>query len=373
MAKKPMRRTWGSPRETSPGIWELRYPYTRPDGNRYQKSETFRGTRPQAEAHLSALHVKYVGADSGTEITLSEYWKGWFLKGLKSPVYAPMTVQSYKSLWKNHVEPAFGHRIMTSITPREVQDWLDTMTPGVAAHAKTLMQSLYGAASGLDRLIESNVMRAVRYRISTAHETQTRAVDKSVLSRSTAEAILEACKGEFWEPTFILSCFGGCRREEAVGCRPAEDIWTIETEAGTFVIYDIKRGVQRVGGKVIIADQLKTDASSRSTIIMPPYSNRFLELIKDNDGWLIGNGTGGPVDPEIMAKAWRRWFQKQPFVGIPWKNLRNSYVTMMHEDGVDIETLAKLCGHTTTLVTSKHYDRPDAAALVRTLGNVLKG
>ena len=83
---------------------------------------------------------------------------------------------------------------------------------------------------------------------------------------------------------------------------------------------------------------------------------------------MCDDGHGGPANPERMSDAYRRWHMGKQFPYVPWKNLRNSYATMLHARGVDLADVARLLGHTTPVITYQHYDRPSAEQLASIVG-----
>jgi len=225
------------------------------------------------------------------------------------------------------------------------------------------MSTIFSKAFAYE-LLDRNIM-TVRYKLPKRTEL-TRKVSEEVYCKDEAEDILWAIKGELFEGAYILSMFGGCRRAEAVGCKVADLEW-IDTDSGVYAVYHIKRGVQLVNGQLITVPP-KTKGSERPAIVVPPYSERLKELAESAEGeWLTGNGLGAPMNPNTMTVIWRRWFTEHPYKGIPWKNLRNSYVTIMHEQGYDLSLIAKLVGHASEAMTYRKYDRPDAESLVRAL------
>ena len=129
----------------------------------------------------------------------------------------------------------------------------------------------------------------------------------------------------------------------------------------------------RINGKssidieLIPTESLKNDRAERSAVIMPPYASVLLGVESERDVWLTDDGLGNVASPVTASVAFSRWFQGQPFRAVPWRNLRNSYVTMMHASGYDLDLIAKLCGHSTNATTYARYDRPDASALVSAL------
>lgn len=341
-----MKSTWGTIRQRGGNSFEIRY---RVAGERV--SETFRGTRAEAERRLSLLRLVHEGAE-GADVTLSEFWACWFEPSLAD--LAPSTAHGYRSQWRNHVEPQWGGRAMGSVRPSEVQRWLLTLSAGVAGHCRTLMSSMFSKAC-MEGLCASNPMLH-RYRMPTR---VARPSVEGVLDMAELEAIADACRGQWWEPCFLLSAFAGLRRAEAVGCR-VEDV---AARDDGFLAVDVRRGVQRVDGDTIV---VPPKTGERTALMLPRHAVRMAGILEGREpGWIVGGSY--PCNPDNMTSAWKRWFVGQPFRFVPFKNLRNSYVTWMLAEGYPAETVSKLCGHSRT-VEYRHYLRPDADDLARSLG-----
>lgn len=127
--------------------------------------------------------------------------------------------------------------------------------------------------------------------------------------------------------------------------------------------------MQLLGGEVQIVP-LKTERSERDVAIPSPYADRLRRLFLERlgDTYVCDDGSGNPANPERMSDAYRRWHMGKPFPYVPWKNLRNSYATMLHARGVDLADVARLLGHTTPVITYQHYDRPSAEQLASIVG-----
>ena len=67
------RSTWGSKRQKSRGVWELRYTV----GGR-PKSSTFRGTAREADRELAALRLRHEGRED-TTVTVDAFFWGVFV------------------------------------------------------------------------------------------------------------------------------------------------------------------------------------------------------------------------------------------------------------------------------------------------------
>lgn len=360
------RSTWGSIRQKGRGVWEIRYPLP-PDpstGKRCQGSKTVRGTKKAAEQLLAELRAELGGGkdSGGFRITVRLCWTRYYRPYIDD--LSPSTIKGYESAYRSHIDPPFGCRVMEEIRPAEIQQWLDGMTYGAAKKSFAVMRAIFNFAFDQE-LLARNVMDR-RFKLPK-RTSSARSVCEEVHDLNTLKSIFADCRGELWEAGFILSAFGGLRRSEACGVQRCD----LEF-ADSYVIVRVKRGVQCIDG-VVRETSVKTDASERVAIIPRPYSDRLRELSESraDEQWMLDDGFGNPLNPDTLAKTYQRWFQQRTYPYIPWKNLRNSYATMLHEAGVELGMVARLLGHTTPVTTFKHYDKPSTealAALVERLG-----
>ncbi len=359
------RSTWGSIRQKDRGVWEVRYPLP-PDpstGRRRQGSKTVRGTRKSAEQQLAELRAE-LGGDGralGPQMTVRACWKRFYRPYIDD--LSPSTVKGYESAYAAHIEPAFGSRAMGEIGAAEVQQWLDAMSYGAAKKSFAVMRALFNFAADQE-ILTRNVM-AKRYKMPKK-SSSVRKICDDVYDLEALKAIFEDCRGELWEPGFILSAFGGLRRSEACGVQRPD----IEF-AETYAIVRVRRGVQCIDGTVR-ETEVKTEGSERIAVLPRPFADRLRELVEAHpeELWLHDDGFGCPMNPDGLSKAYQRWFQNRAYPYIPWKNLRNSYATMLHEAGAELGMIAKLLGHSTPVTTFKHYDRPSAEALAAVVGKL---
>lgn len=360
------RSTWGSVREIRPGYWEIRYPATADDGTRYQESECLRGKKKDAERRKAELRLENEDRD-GPDIKVSTFWKTTYWPECQA--LAESTRTEYERVYSKSIKPQWGGRSMRSIKAVEVQLWLDGMTYGKARSVRAVMRAMFNRASDLE-LIDRNVM-AKRYRLPEARAKGGRT--KEVYTADDLDRIFADCEGEVWEPAYILAAFGGASREEAMSPM-LDEVRFAEYEAGEGVVEEyavvpIARGVQRLGGEVKVIGKTKNEFRERSLVVPPPYSARLRELVAEKraagDSWLMDDGFGWPIDPDVMATGYKRWFLRKPYRYIPFSNLRNSYNTMMHAKGIDLWMVSKLMGHSKPDTSYTYYDRPGVEELIQ--------
>ena len=188
-------------------------------------------------------------------------------------------------------------------------------------------------------------------------------MNSEIYDKETLDELLEEMTDEYWLAGFIVSAFGGLRREEAFGLK-REDIEFFEG----YATLKIRRTVQYINKELVISDECeespdtKTPESKRIAVLVDPYAQRLRNILseaeRENDIWMLDDGFGAPINPDRAASAYKRWFNNHPFVYIPWKNLRASYSTMLEDLGVPIETAAKLLGHSNISTTYAYYTKP---------------
>lgn len=356
------RSAWGSIRQYAPGVYHLRYPL--PDdpetGQRRQGFEAVHGSKAEAAKRLAELHTQHgTHAVKRQGVTVAQLWEGYYRPYIER--LAPSTVRGYVSAYNVHIKPAFGARHTNAIRKAQIQRWLDGMSYGAARSAFAVLRAMFTFAVDNELAAENVCLKA--YALPKAPEKAASEYSESVHDRKTLEAILGAAKGEVWEACYILSAFGGLRREEAAGAK-----WEDIDFTPDYAIVHIRRGVQHIGGETLVTP-LKTSTSRRDAVIPAPYSSRLYDLYFERlgDTWLNDDGAGNPASPDLMAAAYRRWHIGKKYQFIPWMKLRNSYATMLHAHGVELGTIARLLGHSTPNTTFKHYDRMSAEQLASTV------
>ncbi|WP_327108305.1 site-specific integrase [Nonomuraea glycinis] len=193
------------------------------------------------------------------------------------------------------------------------------------------------------------------------------------LTRHQADAMLKAAESSELHAYVVLSLTTGVRTEEARALRwdhvvawiPSLKAWQPVTEAGfkhkRFAIYVWR--ADRVGGDT------KT-RKSRRTLELPKlaaealrhhHTRQAAHKLKAGEAWQDHNlvfctNVGTPLDAANVRRAFRH-ITKNAGIGTDWtpRELRHSFVSIMSDQGVPIETIADLVGHAGTSVTEAVY------------------
>ena len=191
----------------------------------------------------------------------------------------------------------------------------------------------------------------------------------------------------------VVSLLTGIRTEEARALRwshvvawvEKEESWRPVTEAGfdndRFAIY-VWRSVRATG-------DTKTE-KSRRTLELPAQAAEALrthhvrqarERLAAGKRWqdhglVFASQLGTPLDASHVRRAFKS-VTKKAGLGEKWtpRELRHSFVSIMSDNGVPIETIADLCGHAGTAVTEevyRHQLKPVITRGAETMNNIFK-
>lgn len=239
---------------------------------------------------------------------------------------------------------------------------------GKATHSKATLSSILSRAFALG-LIDDNP--AQRRFVMPKTAARKRSADK--YTQDELDVIFKDCRGEIWEPAFILAAFGGASREKAMS--PLLDEITF---LNSFAVIPIVRGVQRVSREVIVTEKPKNKYRERTLLIRPPYSFRLKEIADEYKErgykWLMDDGLGGVLCPNRMADgAYKRWFLDKPHRYVLFGNLRKSCGTALSAAGMDGLAISDMLGHNQLNTTYAHYDQMSIeqkmGLIMRVMGN----
>ena len=343
------RSPWGSVTEIQRGRkYRLRWWADTPQGRR-RCTETFEGTRRQADRRLAQIRLSQ---DESRAPTVGEVWEGWYL-GWADGSVAPTTMDRYRQAWESRVRDRWADVPLTQVRAADVQRWLDGIPGGAAATCLTVMRNVFKCAIMYD-LADHDPTRA-QFRMPQA----ARPHEKTVWSLAQVEELGRLARGEWWEAAFILCAHAGLRVGEALGVRVGE-VARAEVAGVPVAQVPVCRTVDQNGG---VAERVKTRGSAGTVTVTEPWATRLLEIQDEaaaaGYAWLADNGLGDPHGRRAVGYAWERTLRENGIAYAPFRNLRNSYATSLHwEAGMPIEKASKALRHAQVSTTLAHYDRP---------------
>lgn len=267
------------------------------------------------------------------EIAVSEYMAD------KSRRLRASTVEGYESAVNLHLRPRWSGVQLESITPEELQAWVDGFAlPGAAEKAyKTLRQVIRWAIRRLGVRMYDPTSAGVELPRKAAHSPK-------VLDAEGTASYLRALYGSECEAVAICSVTLGLRRGEACGLRWSDiDLRTGEVR--------IRRSRQVVGGQEVVVPP-KTERSARSCWL-PRFAVRRLRAIRKGRMGLLCD-----LSPNVIARRIRAVCRKAGAAYTSMTECRHTWATLAVEAGVGIETVAMMLGHTDISTAYEHYIVP---------------
>jgi integrase len=277
-----------------------------------------------------------------------------------------------------------GRSAKTVSTNREVLAPLMSSIGGAklkeltAAHVRSaLVQIATSRSTRAVQMASDSLVRAIRYaqandlvgRNVAALATPPTGLEgrpSKSLTLEQAQALVKAAETSRLQAYIVLSLLTGCRTEEARAL-----IWDhVDLEGDPDADPPVPPHVA-VWRSVRSHGDVKT-RKSRRTLRLPMAAVEALKVHKvkqagdsllagalwQDHGLVFASTVGSPLDPSHVRRAFRKVCDTAG-IGTDWspRELRHTFVSIMSEQGVPVEEIARLVGHSTTATTEAVYRR----------------
>lgn len=337
-----------------------------PDGSRKRLKRKGKTKAQVKDKLIKAVEELTAGVNGPENYTVRDAVEDWLSKGRKGVDQS--TVTTNRILAEKHLIPLIGKVKLNELRADHVDTWLDGLT------GKLSTRTLRDVHAILKRAIRQAqardmVMRNVAELVTTPKGKAGR--PSKALTADQAEAVLEHAKASRLHAYVVISLMTGIRTEEARALRWDHVVtwvkgeWRPVSKAGfkhkRFAIY-VWRSVRKHG-------DTKTE-KSRHTLELPKQAVKALrqhhkrqaeQKLNAGKAWQDNNlvfcsPVGTPLDAANVRRAFRL-ITKKAQIGEDWtpRELRHSFVSIMSDNGVPIENIADLCGHSSTAVTEEVY------------------
>ena len=358
------------------------------DGS-YSRRSVYGKTRAECRAEMLKLQAR---AESGlpvstTTLTVGDYLTYW-LHQVAEPAVRRTTFASYEPLVRLYLIPGLGRRRLRDLRAPHIRTWLNTVAqtcqccaqgkdarraerPGsksrccakgeccgsvpsdtTVRYLLKLLRAALQAATG-DELIERNVARLVKLRVTTGRKI-------APLSVQESRRFLAVARTHRLSALWAVALGIGLRRGEALGLKWSD----IDLDRGRLTV---RRSLQRVDGKLTL-HQTKTSTSER-TIPLPQPLIRVLrehrrrqleERTTSGAAWedhdlVFCTAQGRPIEPRNINRAFSALLQKASLRPIRLHDLRHSCATLLFAQGVEAATVQRILGHSSITVTTSTY------------------
>lgn len=295
------------------------------------------------------------------DYTVAHAVNDWLAFGLAGRDVA--TLKAVHSLCTTHVLPSLGARRIRDLSADDVDKWL----AGKVGSCST--RTLQGLHSCLNRAIKRAMARdkVKRNVVSLCGVPRGRLGRPSkALTFAQAEAVLVASTGSRMDAYILLSLLTGARTEELRALK-----WDHLDLVGTPDLVPLVPPFMEVWRSVRRGGDTKT-RKSRRTLALPQRCVDVLKTHKADQardrtvagerwqehGLVFASRIGTPLDPSHVRRDFRAAIAGAAGVDAQdWtpRELRHSFVSLLSDNGVPLEEISRLVGHSSTAVTELVY------------------
>lgn len=327
-------------------------------GGKLRRKVYYGKTREEVQGKLvAALSDVQRGIPIPTERqTLARFLQSWLAEVVKQSV-RPKTFNTYEYIVKLHIEPELGKKVLTKLSPQDVQRFLnEKLESGLSARTvrhinDTLRCSLNVALKW--GLVSRNVATLVGPPRIQRKEIRSFTPDE-------ARTFLKTIKGDRLEALFSVALSLGLRQGEALGLRWQD----VDFEARTLrVIY----ALQRIEGRLQLVEP-KTERSRRvlplpETVHSALRSHRSRQLEErlalgscwKETGLVFTSTIGTPLEPRNVVRKFHALLKKAGLPHSRFHDLRHSCASLLLAQGVPARTVMDVLGHSQISLTMNTY------------------
>ncbi|WP_030235727.1 site-specific integrase [Streptomyces sp. NRRL S-455] len=334
-----------------------------PNGKR-RRPKVYGKTKTEVRNKIRDLKKEMqTGVKAPANYTVADAVNDWLERGLKGRDEKG-TIGKNRSIANKHLIPFIGKAKLKELSADDVDDWLDGRAEFLATRSlRDLLAILRRSIAHAQR--RDKAARNVALLV-TAPEGRPGRPSKA-LNLEQAKAVLAAARPSRLYAYLVLSLLSGVRTEEA---RPLTwDHVFLETKDGIPPHVAVWRSVRKHG-------ETKT-RKSRRTIALP---KQVVEVLEEHMRWqkqerasrgmewsptgrVFTTRSGEPLDAANVRRDFRAILAraaKVPGVDLKpheWtpRELRHSFVSLLSDHGIPLETIALLVGHSSQATTEAVY------------------
>jgi integrase len=318
-------------------------------------SRTVHGPVRHAQSYLTkVLRERDLGRRvEGVTVTLDEFLDRWLDTAAK-PKLRDKSYESYESLLRRYIRPLLGERIMSTITPLDVQDAYQKMIDrGLSARTVRYTHSV----------LRSAMRQAIRWRLLLQDPTDGSQLPRlgrremRVLTAEQSRIFLSAALKTHYGPVFAVALTTGMRPSEYLALKWQDVDWvrgtvsvvrTLEWRNG-WRFAETKRSRSR---RIIKLQEwvleILRELQARTT---EPTSSRGAEATE----LVLSTPTGRPIHSDKLAKRFKAILRQFGLPVIRLYDLRHTAATLALSAGVPPKVVAEQLGHASAAFTLDTY------------------
>ncbi|MGV4890454.1 tyrosine-type recombinase/integrase [Streptomyces viridosporus] len=326
-----------------------------PNGKR-RRPKVYGRTKTEVRQKIRDLKKEVqTGVKSPANYTVANAVNDWLERGLKGR--DEKTVSKNRTMANKHLIPFIGKAKLKDLSADDVDDWLDDRAEVLATRSlRDLLAILRRSIAHAQR--RDKAARNVALLVTVPEGRPGR--PSKALNLEQAKAVLAAARPSRLYAYLVLSLLSGVRTEEA---RPLTwDHVFLETKDGVPPHVAVWRSVRKHG-------DTKT-RKSRRTIALP---KQVVDVLEEHKRWqqqerasrgmewsptgrVFTTRSGEPLDAANVRRDFKA-IVKKAGLKPEWtpRELRHSFVSLLSDHGIPLETIALLVGHSSQATTEAVY------------------
>lgn len=275
------------------------------------------------------------------------------------------TVAWITNLADNHVIPALGARHLRELSADDVDRWLVEQSRVLGTRSLQAIHSILRRS-----ITRAQARDKVKRNVSLLCDTPKGRAGRpsKSLTLNQAAAVLAASEGTPMHAYVVLSLLTGARTEEVRALRwdhvvaydDARHAWVPVSVAGwdheRFAIY-VWRSV-RAGGDTKTKKSRRTLAlPKRCVVALRGHYDGAPVAARQGNSAVFTRSDGAQLDRHTALRAFRKVITAAGLPPGQWapREMRHSFVSLLSDDGMPLENIARLVGHVDTTTTETVY------------------
>ena len=348
-------------------IWEGRVTVGINPETGAQKQQSVTGkTQKEVAQRMKEIAVE---VDKGTyraptKMTVAEWADTWLNTYNKNDVKAS-TADLYKRTVELYIKPKLGKVKLTSLTPRMVQNFFNSLGSYVTRRGEPLSPKTIKNICGILHKLLKQAVDDKEIAYNPVDGRKTPLVEKkeaSYMEEDTQAEFIKAVRGHRHEYLFLAALFTGMRQGELLALT-----WDCVDFDKNLIL--VKQSLTKASKKSGELGFSSTKNHKSRTITVSPSVIKFLRLqklaqnalrIKAGDSWIernlvFSNSIGDYLSYRTVYDCFKRVEVKIGAPDVRFHDLRHTYAANCICAGDHIKTLQKNMGHATSAFTMDVY------------------
>jgi len=365
MTKRRSRGDGGLRWDTTRERWiaEVTIGYT-PAGKRIVRRGSGKSKTAAKEKLKEILrdHEDSIALAAGNGYTVAHAVNDW-LTSYELSGHDTNTIRTVHCLVDKHIVPDLGARKLADLSADDVDRWLaeksKTMVTSTLRNLMSILRRAITRAQARDR-VKRNVVMLCDCPVGKGKGRPSKA-----LTMGQAEAVLSAAEKSGMRGYIVVALLTGARTEELRALS-----WDhVDLEGNPAASPPVPPNVKvwrsvRTGGdtktrksrRSLAMPQRAVDALKAHKVAQDATRTAARQLWQDH-GLVFPTRIGTPQDDANVRRDFRRVVQAAGLVATEWtpRELRHSFVSLLSDDGMPLEQISRLVGHSGTSVTELVY------------------